>query len=291
MKNTVISAQNIIKSYARKRVLNGIDFTAERGEVIGILGANGAGKTTLLKSLLGLTRASGDITVCGLDPYRQQSELTKKVSFIADTATLPKWISCQQLLKYMEEMHPNFDIGKAEGFLENTLIEPQQKIKEMSKGMVVQLHLALVTAINSDLLVLDEPTLGLDIIRRTEFYNLLMGNYFDNENTILITTHQIEEIEHVLTRVVFVDQGRIVFDFSIAELERFRQVHARQDCLSDLDALQPIAKTESLEGIIYLFDNVDKTTLSQFGQVKIPRLTDLFVAITSTPVKETHHVE
>ena len=285
----IISARHVNKKYGKKQVLSDINFTAERGEVIGIVGTNGAGKTTFLKSLLGLTRASGEINVCGLNPYTQQHQLTENVSFIADTAILPKWITCQQLLAYMAEMHPNFCLADAETFLANTLIKPEQKVKQMSKGMVVQLHLALVTAIKSTLLVLDEPTLGLDIIRRKEFYNLLMESYFDNNNTILITTHQIEEIEQILTRAVFVDQGRILLDIKLEDFEqRFCQVSANAQYTEQLDNLKPIYKQQTLSGIEYIFDTADKTRLAEYGQVKIPRLEDVFVAIANAQKEVTY---
>jgi len=283
----IISIQNLSKQYGKNKVLDNINLTAQAGEIIGVVGANGAGKTTLLKGILGLTCTTGNITVCGLDPYKQQTALMKNVSFIADTAILPRWLTANQLLAYMSDMHPNFSLAAAKTFLASTSINGDTKVSKLSKGMVTQLHLAIVIAIKSTLLVLDEPTLGLDIIRRKAFYHQLLEHYFDDNNTVVITTHQIEEIEHILTRVIFIEQGKLLADFTMTELEqRFRQITVFKDNNDTILALKPIYQQSTLEGICYMFDGVDAEALQQFGQIKTPSLAEVFVALTSTSIKE-----
>jgi ABC-2 type transport system ATP-binding protein len=288
--NNIISVAQLSKSYGNDLILSNINFTAQAGEIIGVIGTNGAGKTTLLKSLLGLTQAKGDISICGLNPYKNQAKLMEKVSFIADTATLPKWITADQLLAYMNEMHPNFSIEAAKAFLSTTNINGSTKVSKLSKGMVTQLHLALVIAVKSELLVLDEPTLGLDIIRRKAFYNQLLEHYFDDNNTIVITTHQIEEVEHILTRAVFIERGQILADFTIDELEkRFFQLTCTTEKTEEMLALQPIYQQKTLAGTCYVFDGVSPEKLKLFGKVNTPSLSDVFVALASTAIKEQAH--
>ncbi len=287
----IIQARHLNKFYGKQQVLNNINLQVNPGEIVGIVGVNGAGKSTLLKSLLGLTRVSGDLNVCGLNPRQAQDKLMQTVSFIADTATLPKWITAAQLFDYSEAVHPKFNRNLAEQFLENTEIKPNMRVKKMSKGMITQLHLALVIAIESDLLVLDEPTLGLDIIRRKAFYNSLLEDYFDHNNTILITTHQIEEIEHILTRVIFIDNGLIVLDEQIENLEnRFIQLETLPEYQTQVEQLKPIYSQKTLSGHRYIFDGQDSQTLSQFGKINTPELADLFVAMLS-PKTATEHRE
>ncbi|WP_440906521.1 ABC transporter ATP-binding protein (plasmid) [Catenovulum sp. SX2] len=280
----IIQARNLHKRYGKAPALTDVNLTIEQGEIVGVVGTNGAGKSTLLKSILGLTSATGELTVCGLNPRQQQAKLMEKVSFIADTATLPKWITPAQLFEYSQKVHPNFDIKLAEQFLAKTNIKPDMRVKHMSKGMVTQLHLAIVIAINSELLVLDEPTLGLDVIRRKSFYNSLLEDYFDDNNTIVITTHQIEEVEHILTRVVFIDNGQVLLDVQMQDFaEQFVQLTTHASNQSQVELLSPIYTNKVLEGIAHIFDlkNSDTTLeqIQQFGQTKTPSLADIFVAL------------
>lgn len=284
---TIISAKNVNKHYGKKQVLNDVSFTVNKGEIIGVIGSNGAGKTTLLRSLLGLSNFKGSINVNGLNPMRDHKKLMESVSFIADTATLPSWITCQQLLMYIDGIHPNFDINKAKAFITDTNLCMNMKVSTMSKGMVTQLHLALVMAIDSSLLVLDEPTLGLDIIRRKVFYNQLLDDYYNDNNTIIITTHQIEEIERILTRVIFIDKGNIIADIEVSNIEeKYIQVTANNAHKNELDALGPIYVSKGLTGDVYLFEAVDKAELIAFGTTAIPELADLFIALTKNTNKE-----
>lgn len=282
----IISVQKLNKSIGKKKILNDINFSVKKGEIIGVIGTNGAGKTTLLKSLLGLSQYEGDITVCGLNPKKQQAALMKEVSFIADTATLPEWLTCQQLFDYMTTMHENFDRSTAEQFISQTNITSKMKIKTMSKGMVTQLHLALVMAIDSTLLVLDEPTLGLDIIRRKAFYNSLLDDYFDEDNTIIITTHQIEEIERILTRVIFIEQGNVIADLTLDDIEqRYLKITVTAEHQPLVVAMKPIYQQKIMGSSSYLFDrmNLSEHDLSQLkahGTLGMPELSDLFIALS-----------
>lgn len=280
----LISVNNLVKRYAKKSVLKGLSFEIGQGEVVGIIGTNGAGKTSLLKSLLGLTPYQGDVTVCGCTPAKQRTKLMSKVSFISDTNTLPHWISVAQLFEYMQVMHKNFDVGLARRFLSGSAIKERQKVSEMSKGMVTKLHLALAMAVKSELLVLDEPTLGLDIVHRKAFYQNLLDDYFDKNNTIVVTTHQIEEIEHILTRVIFVDDGQILADLAIAEIERcFVQLHTNKEINSELKHLHPVSVFSGVTENRYIFEDVSAEQLEEYGQTSIPSLGDLFVAMTHYP--------
>ncbi|MBU2869445.1 ABC transporter ATP-binding protein [Colwellia sp. E2M01] len=295
--SNIICVKNVNKKYKDKKVLNDINFTVKSGEVIGLIGTNGAGKTTLLKSLLGLTAYKGDIEVCGLNPDKKNVELMKKVAFIADTATLPPWITCNQLLEYIAQMHEGFDIELAKSFISSTNIPGKMKVSSMSKGMVTQLHLSIVMSIKSQLLILDEPTLGLDIIRRKAFYKSLLTEYYDENNTIIVTTHQLEEIEHILTRVMFIDNGKIIADIDLDTLEkRFVRVQASSEHHDDLLALSPSYITEKIMGKEYLFENETQENLAQYGKVSTPELSDLFIAlcqssqeVVQSDIKEVTH--
>ncbi|EWH10184.1 multidrug ABC transporter ATPase [Catenovulum agarivorans DS-2] len=280
----IIQARNLYKSYGKQAALTDVNLTIEQGEIVGVVGTNGAGKSTLLKSILGLTSATGELSVCGLNPRHQQAKMMEKVSFIADTAILPKWITPAQLFEYSQQVHPNFDIKLAEQFLARTNIKPNMKVKNMSKGMVTQLHLAIVIAIDSELLVLDEPTLGLDVIRRKSFYNSLLEDYFDDNNTIVITTHQIEEVEHILTRVIFIDNGQVLLDVQMQDFaEQFVQLTTHASNKAQVELFSPMHSTKVLDGLAYIFDmqksDVSMEQLQQFGSTKTPNLADIFVAL------------
>lgn len=286
----IISINHLNKKYGKKQILNDINFNVNSGEIIAVVGTNGAGKTTLLKSILGLCKYKGEVEVLGLSPTKSPVELMQQVSFIADTATLPKWITCRQLLDYMSEMHPAFEREIAEQFLAETHLTDAMKVSEMSKGMVTQLHLALVLAIKSRLLVLDEPTLGLDIIRRKEFYNRLLEEYFDENNTIIITTHQIEEIERILTRVIFIDGGKIIADIKLEDIEqRYIQLTASKEQHQKLIAMQPLYVSYGLTENRYIFESVASEKLASLGKISIPELSDLFIALCK--VNNTHKME
>lgn len=292
--NNIISVNKLNKRYGNKQVLNNISFTANTGEVIGVIGTNGAGKSTFLKTLLGLTNYNGDIEVCGFNPQKNKEKLMQKVSFIADTATLPQWITCKQLFDYMAVIHPNFERCIAEKFLSTSNIKTDVQVKSMSKGMVTQLHLAIAMAIKSELLVLDEPTIGLDIVRRKLFYQQLLNDYYDEANTIVITTHQLEEIENILTRVVFIDNGKLIADISMADIEkRYSQVFVVDDFDDELNAMHPLFIEHKLNGKKYLFEYIEKSKLSMFGKVSIPELSDIFIALcqaqTNNKTKEIIH--
>jgi ABC-2 type transport system ATP-binding protein len=275
-----IEAHGLRKAFGAKIALDGIDLQVEEGRILGLIGPNGAGKTTALNAILGLTSYQGKLKVLGRDPWSDRDRLMCDVCFISDVAVLPRWIKVSQALDYVAGVHPRFDRAKAEGFLAKTTIQRTSKVRELSKGMVAQLHLALVMAIDAKLLVLDEPTLGLDILYRKQFYDSLLNDYFDRSRTILLTTHQVEEIEHVLTDVVFIHRGRIVLNRSIEEMEsRYLEVSVRPEQLAAARALKPIYEREVLGRSILLFDHVDRQQLAPFGEVRTAGIADLFVAI------------
>ncbi len=277
----VISARNLRKSYRSKLALNDTSFEIEAGKIIGLIGPNGAGKTTALKAILGLVPFEGDLKVLGLDPRKQRDELMNEVCFIADVAVLPRWIRVKEAIDFVDGIHPRFDRAKCERFIANTQLNPNLRVREMSKGMIVQLHLALVMAIDAKLLVLDEPTLGLDILYRKQFYQRLLEDYFDEQKTIIITTHQVEEIENILTDVMFIRDGRIVLTSPMDEVaERYTEVLASAENLDAARALKPIDERALPFGkTVMLFDGVPRAQLAALGETRNPGLADLFVAI------------
>jgi ABC-2 type transport system ATP-binding protein len=275
-----IEARGLRKAFGKNIALDGIDLRVEEGRILGLIGPNGAGKTTALHAILGLTPYQGELRVLGRDPWSERDQLMRDVCFIADVAVLPRWIRVSQALDYVAGVHPRFDRAKAEGFLAKTTIKGNSKVRELSKGMVTQLHLALVMAIDARLLVLDEPTLGLDILYRKQFYDSLLNDYFDHHRTIVVATHQVEEIQHVLTDVMFIERGRIVFNRSTEELEsRYLELMVRPEQVAAARALKPIYERQAIGGSVLLFDGVDRHQLAALGDVRTPSIADLFVAV------------
>src|SRR5574341_522595 len=275
-----IEARGLRKAYGATLALDGVELRVEEGHILGLIGPNGAGKTTALNAILGLTPYQGELRVLGRDPWIERDRLMCDVCFIADVAILPRWLRVSQALDYVAGVHPRFDRAKAEGFLSKTTIQRNRKVRELSKGMVTQLHLALVMAIDARLLVLDEPTLGLDLLFRKQFYDSLLGDYFDRRRTILVTTHQVEETQHVLTDVMFIDRGRIVFGRSMEEVEsRYREVAVHPQQLAAARALQPIHERPGIGRNVLLFEGADRQQLAALGEVRTPSLADLFVAV------------
>jgi ABC-2 type transport system ATP-binding protein len=275
-----IEARGLRKSFGPTVALDGVDLRVEEGRILGLIGPNGAGKTTALNAILGLTPYQGELKVLGRDPWTERDRLMRDVCFIADVAILPRWLRVWQALDYVAGVHPRFDRTKAEGLLAKTSIKRTSKVRELSKGMVTQLHLALVMAIDASLLVLDEPTLGLDILYRKQFYDSLLNDYFDRRRTILVTTHQVEEIQHVLSDLVFIDQGRIVLACSMEELEsRYQEVLVLPERLAAARALGPIHERQLFGRSILLFDGVERPRLAELGEVRMPGIADLFVAV------------
>ncbi len=275
-----IEARGLRKAFGATIALDGVDLRVEEGRILGLIGPNGAGKTTALNAILGLTPYQGELRVLGRDPWTERDLLMRDVCFIADVAVLPRWVRVSQALDYVAGVHPRFNRAKAEGFLAKTDIRRASKVRELSKGMVTQLHLALIMAIDARLLVLDEPTLGLDILYRKQFYDSLLNDYFDHNRTIVVATHQVEEIEHVLTDVMFIDRGRIVFDRSMEEVEsRYLEVMARPEQAAAARALKPMHERQAIGGSVLLFDAVDRQQLAAFGDVRTPSIVDLFVAV------------
>jgi ABC-2 type transport system ATP-binding protein len=276
----VIEAQGIRKAFGTTMALDGVDLRVDEGRIVGLIGPNGAGKTTALNTILGLTPYQGQLTVLGRDPWTARAQLMRDVAYIADVAVLPRWIRVSQLLDYAGGVHPRFDRAKAEGFLAKTAIKGNARVRELSKGMVTQLHLALVMAVDARLLVLDEPTLGLDILYRKQFYDSLLNDYFDQSRTILVTTHQVEEIQDVLTDVVFLYRGRVVFGSSMEQFEsRYLEVVVRPDRLAAARELRPMHERQVLGRSILLVDGADRQQLATLGEVRKPSLADLFVAV------------
>ena len=274
-----IEAHGLRKAFGKTIALDGIDLRVEEGRILGLIGPNGAGKTTALNAFLGLTPYQGELRVLGRDPWGERDQLMRDVCFIADVAVLPRWLRVSQALDYVAGVHPRFDRTKAEGFLAKTSIQRASKVRELSKGMVVQLHLALVMAIDARLLVLDEPTLGLDILYRKQFYDSLLHDYFDRSRTIVVTTHQVEEIQQVLTDVMFINRGRIVFNCSMDEFEsRYLELMVHPEQLAAARALKPIQERQVFGRSILLFDRVDRQQLAPLGEVRTPSIAELFVA-------------
>ena len=277
---TVIAARGLRKAFAKTVALDGIDLHVEEGRILGLIGPNGAGKSTALNAILGLIPYEGELMVLGRDPWTERDQLMRDVCFIADVAVLPRWLRVSQALDYVAGVHPRFDRAKAESLLAKTAIGPASAVRQLSKGMVTQLHLALVMAIDARLLVLDEPTLGLDILYRKQFYDSLLNDYFDRSRTIVVTTHQVEEVQHILTDVMFVDRGRVVLDCSMEQVEaRYQELLVQPDHAAAARALRPIHERQVFGRSILLFDQVDRQRLAALGDVRTPNLADLFVAV------------
>jgi ABC-2 type transport system ATP-binding protein len=277
---TCIEARGLRKTFGTTVALDGIDLRVEEGRILGIIGPNGAGKTTALNAILGLTPHQGQLRVLGRDPWTERDTLMRDVCFIADVAVLPRWLRVSQAVDYVAGVHPRFDRAKAEGLLAKTTIKRTSKVRELSKGMVTQLHLALVMAIDAQLLVLDEPTLGLDILYRKTFYDALLNDYFDRNRTIVVTTHHVEEVQDLLTDVVFIDRGRVVLESSMDSVaSRYLEVLVHPERAAEARALQPIHERQTFGRSILLFDGVDRERLAGLGDVRTPSLADLFVAV------------
>ena len=275
-----IEARGLRKTFGKTVALDGVDLRVEEGRILGLIGPNGAGKTTALGAILGLTEYQGDLKVLGRDPWTQRDELMRDVCFIADVAVLPRWLRVSQALDYVAGVHPRFDRTRAEGFLARTDIKRASRVRELSKGMVTQLHLALVMAIDAKLLVLDEPTLGLDILYRKQFYDTLLNDYFDRSRTIIVTTHQVEEVQHILTDLAFINRGRIVLSSSMEDFEqRYLEVMVTPEHIVAARALKPIHERQVFGRGILLFDSVDRAQLAPLGEVRTPSIADLFVAV------------
>ena len=277
-----IEARGLRKVFGNTVALDGVDLKVEEGRILGLIGPNGAGKTTALNAIVGLTPYEGTLNVLGHDPWSQRDQLMREACFIADVAVLPRWIRVSQLLDYVAGVHPRFDRTKAENFLSKTTIKHSSKVRELSKGMVTQLHLALVMAMDAKLLILDEPTLGLDILYRKQFYDSLLNDYFDGDRTIVVATHEVEEVQHVLTDLIFIDRGQIVFRCSMEELEgRYFEVMVQPDSLDAALALKPIYQRQVFGRSVLLFEGADKQQLEDLGEVRTPGVADLFVAVMS----------
>ena len=277
-----IEARGLHKAYGTTVALGGVDLRVEEGRILGLIGPNGAGKTTALNAIVGLTPFQGELKVLGLDPWSDRNRLMRNVSFIADVAVLPRWMRVSQALDYVAGVHPRFDRAKAEGFLAKTDIRRTSKVRELSKGMVTQLHLALVMAVDAKLLVLDEPTLGLDILYRKQFYDCLLNDYFDRRRTIVLTTHQVEDGQHVLTDLMFINRGRIVLNCSMEEFEsRYLEVTVNPERVAAARAFKPIRERQVFGRSILLFDRADRQQLGALGELRTPSIADLFVAVMS----------
>lgn len=276
---SLVTARNVSKRFGDVHAVDNVSFEIEKGKIMGLIGPNGAGKTTLLKAVLGLTDCDGELSVLGLDPFKQRKQLMRNICFIADVAVLPRWMRVHQLLDFVETTHPNFDRRRAEEMLGRTKIMKKSKVRELSKGMVTQLHLSIITAIDAKLLVLDEPTLGLDIIFRKEFYGNLLNDYFDGERTILITTHQVEEIENLLTHIMFINNGRILLDEPMESLANsYVELLTSGDNAAAAKGFGPIFEREMFGKSVFLFEGVDRDNLEGLGELHNPSVADVFVA-------------
>jgi ABC-2 type transport system ATP-binding protein len=276
---TIIEARGLTKNFRSTRALDNVSFSIEAGRIVGLIGPNGAGKTTALKAMLGLTTYDGELKVLGRDPYSDRDALMREVCFIADVAVLPKWLRVWQALEYVQAVHPRFDRARADDFLKKTDIKLTSRVRELSKGMVTQLHLALILAIDARLLVLDEPTLGLDLLFRRQFYDTLLNDYFDKERTILLTTHQVEEIENLLTDVIFINHGRIALDCPVEGLaERYAQVNVNPDQAARAREMKPFYEREVFGRVAMFYEGRSPAELGSLGEVRTPSIADLFVA-------------
>ena len=287
-----IEARGLRKRYGATVALDGIDLHIEPGRVVGLIGPNGAGKTTALNTIVGLTSYEGQLEVLGRDPWTRRGELAQDVCFITDVAVLPRWMRVSQALDFVGGVHPRFNRRKAESFLGRTAIRPRNKVRELSKGMVTQLHLAIVMAVDARLLVLDEPTLGLDLLYRKAFYDALLTDYLEENRTVVVATHQVEELEHVLTDLLFIDRGRIVFSRSMEDIEsRYQEVLVHPDKLAAARALNPIAERQGVGHSVLIFEGADRGRFAEFGEVHTPSVADLFVAIMSSQTARTQEVK
>ena len=283
---TVIEARGLRKAFGATIALDSINLRVDEGRILGLIGPNGAGKSTALNAILGLTQYQGELRVLGRDPWLERDQLMRDICFISDVAVLPRWMRVSQALDYVAGVHPRFDRAKAEGFLTKTDVKRTSRVRELSKGMVAQLHLALVMAIDARLLVLDEPTLGLDLLYRKQFYDSLLNDYFDHTRTILVTTHQVEDVQYVLTDLMFISRGRIVLDCSMEDFEsRYAEVTVRPEQVAAARALKPIRERQVLGRSILLFDHVERQQLSALGDVRTPSIADLFVAVMGDHVE------
>ncbi len=278
--NPIISAQSLAKNYGKKQVLKGLNLSIGPGRIVGLIGPNGSGKTTTLQAILGLSNFDGELSVMGLNPQNDRAALMQQVSFIADVAILPRWLKVHQALAFVEGVHPRFERAKAEAYLAKTKISLNMQVSAMSKGMVVQLHLALIMAINAKLLILDEPTLGLDIMYRKMFYQNLLEDYFDENKTIIITTHQVEEVESILSDVIFLREGEIILSASMDEIgERFLELQTTAEHQAQAQALGPLSQRSLFGKTAMLFDGVAREKLQEYGDVRLTSISELFVAM------------
>jgi ABC-2 type transport system ATP-binding protein len=276
----VIEARGLRKAFGSTVALDGVDLRIDEGRIVGLIGPNGAGKTTALNAMLGLTPFQGELSVLGRDPWIRRDDLMRDVCFISDAAVLPRWIKVSHALDYVAGVHPRFHRSKADEFLAKTTIGRDRKVRELSKGMVTQLHLAIVMAIDAQLLVFDEPTLGLDILYRKQFYDSLLTDYFDRGRTIILATHEVEEVQHVLTDVMFIDRGRIVFNHSMEDVQaRYLEVMVNPDQLTAARALKPVSERQGIGRSMLIFDRADRQQLTVLGEVRTPGIADLFVAV------------
>ncbi|MBV9571250.1 MAG: ABC transporter ATP-binding protein [Alphaproteobacteria bacterium] len=281
-----IEARGLRKSFGATKALDGVDLKIEEGRILGIIGPNGAGKSTLLNAVLGLIPYDGDLSVLGINPWSARNTLMRDVCFIADVAVLPRWMRVRHALDYVAGVHPKFDRDRAEALLARTQIKKTSKVRELSKGMVTQLHLALVMAIDAKLLVLDEPTLGLDLLYRKQFYDTLLNDYFDHRRTIVVTTHQVEEIEQILTDLMFINHGRIVLDCSMEDFQsRYVELTPRPEHLGEARSLKPFNERQSLGRSILLFESAEREWLAALGDIRTPSIADVFVATMSPPAQ------
>ncbi len=276
---SLVTARNVSKKFGNIHAVDNVSFEIEKGRIMGLFGPNGAGKTTLLKALLGLTDCEGELSVLGLDPFRQRKDLMKNICFIADVAVLPRWIKVSQLLDFVEATHPNFSRQRSEELLSKTKVRKDAKVRELSKGMVTQLHLSIIAAVDARLLVLDEPTLGLDIIFRKEFYSNLLNDYFDGERTILVTTHQVEEIENLMTDIMFINDGRLLLNASMDSVpSMFVELVTSGESADKARSLGPLFESDVFGKKVMTFENIDRGKLEGLGEMHTPSVADLFVA-------------